>query len=124
MKLADAAEYYQFSGLSKSPATQRWITARLSYFVEWCASQGVAELSDLQPMHVQKYLDGLARGEYAVSGKALSSYTVNGQWIPMGCNTCDAYTKYTMVNHSADYTPSEPPQATYGNFTITWTGSE
>lgn len=78
MKLADAAEYYEYSGLSKSPATQRWITARLSYFVQWCASQGIVELPGLKPLHVQKYLDGLARGEYAVSGTALSSYTVNG----------------------------------------------
>jgi site-specific recombinase XerD len=78
MKLADAAEYYEFSSLTKSPATQRWITARMSYFVQWCVSQGVVELPDLKPLHIQKYLDRLARGEYAVSGKALSSYTVNG----------------------------------------------
>jgi hypothetical protein len=39
VKLADAAEYYEFSCLNKSPTTQRCVTAHLFYFVQWDATR-------------------------------------------------------------------------------------
>ncbi len=78
MRLPDALTEYEYSILSRSPATQAWYLQKLQAFLAWCAAHDLHELEALQAGHIRRYLATLASTPSEKTGRPLSTYTVHG----------------------------------------------